>query len=135
MEIQFIVTLIVLAVLGIADSGYLTYKHFNKKEKLVCPIGGNCEEVIESKWGKIFGIKNEILGLFFYIGILILGIYLIYNENLFVKMILFWGSLIGVLFSLFLIFVQSKILKKYCFYCLISAFITGLIFVNTIFLY
>ena len=33
-------------------------------------------------------------------------------------------------FSLFLIYVQAKVLKEYCFYCLVSAGINFLIFLN-----
>ncbi|MDP6642136.1 MAG: vitamin K epoxide reductase family protein [Candidatus Nanoarchaeia archaeon] len=132
MEIQFIVSLIVLALLGIIDSGYLTYKHFKREKKLVCPIGDNCSDVVESDYGKTFGIKNEILGLIFYLSAFVIGIYLLYDGSLLIKNILLIGSGLGVLFSGFLTYIQAKILKNYCFYCLISAALTVLIFIVSI---
>lgn len=132
MEIIFVVSLIVLAILGIFDSGYLIKKRV-KKQPLTCPINGGCEKVVESKWNSIFLIKNDILGLFYYILILFLVLYLFFisEKLLFLTKIISGASL---LLSLVLVFIQAKIIKEYCFYCLISALINLLIFVNVLFL-
>src|SRR3989339_832528 len=108
-QLEFVVSLIVLAILGIFDSGYLIKKRV-KKQPLSCPINGGCEKVVESRWNAIFFIKNDVLGLFYYILILFLALYLF--------------------FALVLVFIQAKIIREYCFYCLISALINLLIFVN-----
>ena len=128
MQIPFVVSLIVLAILGIFDSGYLIKKRV-KKQPLICPINGGCKKVVESKWNAIFLIKNDVLGLFYYILILFLALYLFFisEKMLFLTQIISGASL---LFSLVLVFIQVKIIKEYCFYCLISAFINLLIFVN-----
>ncbi len=128
MQTPFIVSLIVLAILGIFDSGYILKKRV-KKQPLTCPIDGSCEKVVESKWNAIFFIKNDILGLIYYILVLLLVLYLFFisEKLLFLTKILSGASL---LFSLFLVFIQAKIIKEYCFYCLISALINLLIFVN-----
>ena len=128
MQTPFIVSLIVLAILGIFDSGYLV-KERVKKKPLSCPIDGGCEKVVESKWNTTFFIKNDILGLFYYVLILFLTLYLFFISE---KLLLFTKILSGasLLFSLFLVFIQAKIIKEYCFYCLISALINLLIFVN-----
>ncbi len=132
MEIIFVVSLIVLAILGIFDSGYLIKKRV-KKQPLTCPINGGCEKVVESKWNSIFLIKNDILGLFYYILILFLVLYLFFisEKLLFLTKIISGASL---LLSLVLVFIQAKIIKEYCFYCLISALINLLIFINVLFL-
>ncbi len=136
MAIQFIVSLIVLALLGIIDSAYLAWTHFMKKQ-LVCPIDG-CEVVVESKWNKIFFVRNEILGLMFYIAVLIGAILLFQGSSIkilfSIKTWLLVLSTIGLLFSTFLVYVQAKIIKSYCFYCLISSLITLLIFLNLLML-
>ena len=132
MEIIFVASLIVLAILGIFDSGYLIKKRV-KKQPLSCPIDGSCEKVVESEWNAIFFIKNDFLGLFYYALILFLVLYLFFisEKLLFITKIVSGASL---LFSLFLVFIQAKIIKEYCFYCLISALINLLIFVNVLFL-
>lgn len=137
MAVQIIVSLIVLALLGIIDSAYLAWTHFRKKP-LVCPIDG-CEAVVESKWSRIFFVRNEILGMGFYVVILAGSILLFQGLEtvgnlLKIKISLVIFSLIGLLFSAFLVYVQAKIIKSYCFYCLISSFITLLIFLNTLML-
>ena len=133
MEIQFVTTLIVLSLLGIVNTVYLIWKS-RIKEPLVCPIGQDCNKVLDSKWNKIFFIKNDILGLLFYIGIIVGAILLLVEFNGTFLKILTIVSGIGVLFSGFLIFIQAKVIKNYCFYCLISAFINVLIFLNLLFL-
>ena len=132
MEIIFVVSLIVLAILGIFDSGYLIKKRV-KKQPLSCPIDGGCEKVVESKWNHFLFIKNDTAGFLYYILILFLALYLFFisEKLLFLTKILSGASL---LFSLFLVFIQAKIIKNYCFYCLISALINLLIFVNVFFL-
>ncbi|MBI2057354.1 hypothetical protein HYT91_03815, partial [Candidatus Pacearchaeota archaeon] len=122
------VSLIVLAILGIFISGFLI-KNRIKKKPVTCPIDGGCDEVLESKWNSIFFIKNDLLGLFYYILILFFALYLFFVSDklvFFIKII----SAIALFFSLILVFIQAKIIKEYCFYCLISSGINLLIFLN-----
>jgi len=133
MGVQFITTLIVLGLLGIINATYLIWKG-RKKQPLVCPIGQDCNVVLDSKWNKIFFIRNDILGLLFYTGIIIGAILLFFDADGIVKTSLIFVSGFVVLFSGFLVFVQAKIIKNYCFYCLISAFINVLIFLNVVLL-
>lgn len=133
MEVQFITTLIVLGLLGIVNTVYLIWKS-RIKEPLVCPIGQDCNKVLDSKWNKIFFIKNDLLGLLFYIGIVGGAVLLLFDFDEIIKTILIFASGIAVLFSIFLVFIQAKVIKNYCFYCLISAFINVLIFLNLLFL-
>ena len=133
MRAEFITTLIVLSLLGLIDSGYLALSRKRRKE-LACPIGHECNEVIESKWSRIFYIKNDTLGIIYYLIVLAFGIYFIFNTETNAINILFYISLVGVLFSAFLVFIQAKVIKNYCFYCLISAMLTLLIFVNALLL-
>ena len=80
MEVQFIVTLIVLGLLGIVDASYIIWKS-RKKQPLVCPIGGDCNTVLNSKWNKIFFIRNDVLGLLFYISVIIGAFLLFFSIN------------------------------------------------------
>ena len=133
MGVQFVVTLIVLGLLGIINTSYLIWKS-RKKQPLVCPIGEDCNAVLNSKWNKIFFIRNDILGLLFYVGVIIGAFLLFFDMDGIVKTSLISVSGFVVLFSGFLVFVQAKIIKNYCFYCLISALINVLIFLNVLFL-
>ena len=63
-----IASFITIALAGIVDAGYLVWKHYsNKSEPLVCPLDHDCSKVTESKWSTIFLVRNEVLGLLFYV--------------------------------------------------------------------
>jgi uncharacterized membrane protein len=133
---QFFSTFIVLAITGALDAGYLIYKRA-KKHPLVCPIGNDCGAVVGSKWGKIFGIHNDTIGFVFYLGMLG-AVFAALNSperatRIFLFMLIASGG--ALLFSAFLTAVQMFALKNYCFYCLISALINLLLFINTVVLF
>ena len=132
----FTTTFIALSVLGIINSGYLVYKHY-KKKPLVCPLNHDCNVVTESKWSKIFFIRNDTLGLMFYILMFFSMLLLTFNENLIpkLKFIILLATSFSLLFSIFLVLIQKYVIKDYCFYCLISAFLTLLIFLNSFYLF
>src|SRR3989344_2799753 len=121
------ITLIVLALLGVIDAVYLCWKYV-KKEELICPLDGECNKVVNSKWSKFLGIRNELWGVVYYVFVLIFGILLALGrvESFVVYLAVLSG--IGLAFSVFLVYVQAKIIKTYCFYCLISALLSFLIF-------
>lgn len=136
---EFIVTLIVLAILGLFNSGYLI-KSRKKKQPAVCPIDGGCEKVLESRWNSLLGIKNDAIGCMYYflIAILAFGLFIISKyQHLFIlyeKLALLIKAAAGIalLFSLILTYIQIKKIKEFCFYCLVSALISLLIFINTL---
>ncbi len=131
----YLASYLVISFLGAANAGYLTWKHYAHKNKpLICPLNHDCSVVTESKWSHFFGIRNEILGLFFFIGMFVLGLGVLFFPRWLqtIPLLLLIGSGIGVVFSAFLVFVQAKIIKEYCFYCLVSAFLTLLLFGNSV---
>ena len=132
---QFVASFIALSIGGIIDTSYLLYQHY-KKKPLVCPMDHDCSVVTESKWSKVFFVRNEILGLSFYLLILIFLIISIILPNFSSKIYIFLLSLsiIGIAFSIFLVYLQIYKIRDYCFYCLISAFLTFLSFVNSMLL-
>ncbi|MBI5397970.1 hypothetical protein HZB03_00770 [Candidatus Woesearchaeota archaeon] len=132
---QFVATFIVLAICGISICAFLTWKHHQKKKTpLVCPLHHDCSIVTESAWSHLFYFRNETLGLFYYVSMLV-GI----TGTLFFSvpgprflMLLPYITGFGVLFSAFLVGVQIFKIKDYCFYCLISALVTILLFLNSL---
>lgn len=123
----------VLSILGSVDAGYLAYKHV-RKQPLLCPIGDDCSVVTESRFSHLFGVRTEILGLLYYLGLLfgIAGVFLFSDFRAQIISLFVWMTGIGVLFSGFLIFLQARVIRKYCFYCLLSALISLLLFLTII---
>ncbi|MEK7502352.1 MAG: vitamin K epoxide reductase family protein [Patescibacteria group bacterium] len=132
---QFVASFIALVIGGIIDTSYLLYQHY-KKKPLICPMDHDCSVVTEGKWSRIFFVRNEILGLSFYLFMLTFIILSVILPNFSSKIYLslFIFSIIGVAFSIFLVYLQIYKIRDYCFYCLISAFLTLLIFINSILL-
>lgn len=133
---QLISSFLVLSTLGLINSSYLIWAHY-KKKPMICPLNHDCSIVTESRWSHIFFIRNEILGLLFFMGMLI-AILLAISLPIFMPVILLIiliATIGALLFSIFLIFIQIYSIKDYCFYCILSALITLLLFLNSLLLY
>lgn len=117
-------TSIVLAVLGLLDSIYLVWVKYTGVYALCGPIG-NCESVNTSKYSEIYGIPIALLGAIAYAIMILLP--LLENRTQFWKeyspTIVFGMSLIGVLYSFYLTYIEIIVLKAVCPYCVISAII------------
>ncbi|OGE84441.1 MAG: hypothetical protein A2846_02660 [Candidatus Doudnabacteria bacterium RIFCSPHIGHO2_01_FULL_49_9] len=124
--------LIVLAFFGLMDSLYLWYEHRTSNATLICPLDHDCSAVTESKWSTVFGVRNEILGSFYYLVMLAGGFALVLAPTVSWSLdtVLLLASLGGFVFSAFLTALQFAVIKDYCFYCLISAGLSALIFIN-----
>ena len=135
-SIQLISFFIVLSIMGIFNSSYLIWAH-HKKKPLVCPLDHDCSVVTESRWSSVFFVRNEILGLLFFAVLLagILASIFISSLDAQIFLMLLAMASSGLLFSIFLVFIQFYAIKDYCFYCIASALITLLIFLNSLLLY
>ena len=118
--------LIIFAVFGIINAGYLIWSRINKKP-LVCPIDGDCNKVVKSKYNHILYINNDNLGFLYYFLVLITTIFLSSLNNIIFFMKIISG--IALLVSIFLFFIQARVLKSYCFYCNLSNLFNLVIFV------
>ena len=117
-----------LSVIGMAETIYLIRKRI-VLEKSVCPIEGHCDLALTGKYNKFFGIiPNDVLGLLFYItvslnaGLLAIGTGPFDLLNSTLKIFVAAGSVV----SLYLAYLQWKVIKGWCFWCLMSAFIIWL---------
>lgn len=127
---------IVLSVLGIVNAAYLAYKHYaGRGGPLVCPLNHDCSVVTESRWSSYFGVRNELLGLAFYLIVFALAISTVAAPALYdsITPLLIFTTGAGLFFSLFLTALQTFVIRSYCFYCLLSALTTLLLFMNSFF--
>jgi uncharacterized membrane protein len=115
---------IVLAFIGLADSIYLTFVKFSGQYAL-CGSIGDCESVNSSRYSEIGGIPIALLGAIAYL--LIILLLLTENRNKFLeeysRLFVFGISLVGVLYSIYLTYLEVAVLKAICPYCVISALI------------
>ncbi len=114
--------LFTLSAIGVSEAVYLIQKR-KALEKPVCPIGEGCSIVLESKYNNILGIHNDILGLAAYILISLFAALLVIGVN----PAYYFGAALMILVaisssvSIFLTYVQFKLIKAWCFWCLMSA--------------
>ena len=135
----------ILSSIGIADTGSITLKNWGLFNSLTCPgIQEGCDKVLNSPWGTL--IKNDqvniplsLAGLLTYSLILLLTIFLslkvISPKKKFYKSLwwlLFLVSCGSSVFSLLLINIMIIKIKSFCFFCLLSAILSILIFILTI---
>ena len=116
---------IALSIIGITISFYLISSRLRKKP-VICPVKQNCNIVLDSKYNKLFYIKNDVLGLIYYVTILISTIYFQFIQNNASLFIIFSGIALSV--SIILVFIQVKLIKGYCFYCILSSLVNLSIF-------
>jgi uncharacterized membrane protein len=115
------IAVLVLALVGTAEAGYLTYIHYHGLASLPC-FGKNsghssCEAVQSSQYAELAGMPVALLGLLGYLAIL---------ATLFIRGELgragsFAVALTGFGFSLYLTYREVFTLKEICEWCVGSA--------------
>lgn len=133
MKRHIFIILLILAVAGIADAGYLTYEHYVHAVPTCTinrflPLFSDCGAVLRSKYSLIFGVPLALLGLIHYFILAsVLALAIIFNK----KFLLFWvfiEATAGAFASVYFIYLQIGIIGKLCLYCTISALISFIIF-------
>jgi uncharacterized membrane protein len=111
---------IVLAVVGLAISVYLTIEHFTSSTTLACPDTGalNCLKVTTSEQSAVFGIPVAVLGLVYFVAMLAVSPAPLWRSKL---PAIRYGRLalaaIGVLFVFYLVFAEMFTLNAICLWC------------------
>jgi uncharacterized membrane protein len=120
-ERPYVIATALLALVGTAIAGYLTYVHFSHGQ-VACPTSG-CETVQSSPYADVFGIPVAILGLAAYV--VILAALLAPREP--GRWLVLGVALAGLLFSAYLVGVQAFQIEAFCAWCLASDLVVTLI--------
>ncbi|MEK6934972.1 MAG: vitamin K epoxide reductase family protein [Nanoarchaeota archaeon] len=104
----------ILAILGFLISLYaynVERKLGKKGYKAGCDIRDNisCSKAFTSKYGKLVGIPNSLVGIFFYVIIFLLSYY---NMT-----IIFYLAILAFLGSIYLAYISYFKLKNFCLVC------------------
>ena len=106
---------------------YFIYQDQVKSENEFCVIGEDCEYVQQSTYGELFEIKIIYYSLVAFVGLLIL---FFINEKIYLL-----ASIVGVVFSIYLIGVQLFVLKQICINCMIVDVSMIIILILSLFLF
>jgi uncharacterized membrane protein len=120
--------LIVLSIIGIIDSGYLTYKYWISTTAVSCSLTGGCNYVLSSSYASLFNIPLAAYGLIYYLLMLGLLVWFAYKQLNFLRHLIMFVVTIGMVVSIYLIYLQAIVIEYWCQFCLLSALTTTLIF-------
>lgn len=119
--------LFTLAAIGLAETSYLIRKR-KSGQHAACIIGRGCSDVLEGKYNKTLGIHNDVLGFVFYFAMaLVTALYVVGAAN-----IVWWAlaanaMLLGAaLMTMRFLYLQWRVIKVWCFWCLMSSATIGL---------
>mgnify|MGYP000398024265 FL=1 len=125
---RFVFIILILSIIGIIDTIYLTIKRFTNKS-VNCSIFEGCDFVTTSSYSAILGVPVAVLGMVFYIAVFALSILYLRTKNKKFLISLLVLSSIGFLMSIWFIYTQGFILNAFCLYCLVSAGLSTTIFI------
>ncbi len=117
--------ILVLSLVGIAVAGYLTYIE-TQQVAAVCGPVGDCNEVQASPHSRFLGIPVGMLGMAGYAAIVIGWAATRFGTDQLAKfgwLAIFVMALFGVLFSIYLTYLELVVIDAVCIWCLSSALI------------
>jgi uncharacterized membrane protein len=110
---------IVLSLVGISDSIYLTI-HYYTAEPVPCSIVEGCETVLTSAYADFHGVPLAAFGVIAYLDALVFVLLSLSGKR--TAWNLFGGqAMLMALFSAWLIYVQAELIGAFCQFCLLSA--------------
>lgn len=124
------ILLVIISIIGIIDSAYLTYTHY-VPVLVPCPATGiiDCGKVTSSPYSEIYGIPVALFGVLFYLFIFSSLMIIKLKKSEVSKILLVLASWAGMAFSIYLVFLQLVVIGAICIYCMLSAITSTLIFV------
>lgn len=120
-----------LALIGVVLAAYLTLYKTGAIAALQCSTGG-CETVQLSKWATFLGLPVAAWGIAFYVAVLALalaGLQARWADARGISLLLLGLTGWGVLFSLYLTYLELFVIHAICRYCVGSAALVTLAFV------
>ena len=122
---------IVLSVVGLVDSLYLTVIKLTNEKGLCLQGVGDCWTVNISRYSEIAGIPIAILGAGAYLTLLFL--LLLEAKGSFWReygpLAVFGISLTGLIYSIYLTYLEIAVIKAICPFCVISALVMAALFI------
>jgi uncharacterized membrane protein len=120
-----------LTLLGVGVAIYLTFIETTKAAPFCGPIG-DCASVQKSPYATLFGfLPVGVLGLLGYLGILTLWIFQAFASPKWRRLawLAIWGmTIFGMLFSIYLTFLEPFVIGAACIWCISSAILITLLF-------
>jgi uncharacterized membrane protein len=125
----------ILSLIGLGVALYLTYVEATAAKAICGPVG-DCNAVQSSSYARLFGVLPVgLLGAFGYVGILVVWLYRRFRKDALAEMAgpaLFGMTAFGVLFSIYLTYLEIFVIHAVCIWCISSALIMLLLMLLTL---
>lgn len=134
--VWLIPTSLVLVVIGLGTSAYLTYEHFTDNATLACSVNNvvDCVKVTTSQWSTLFGIPVALLGLVFFVVLLGLCWPSVWRRG---EAWLDWARLgwltIGLAMVVYLVWAEVAKIGAICLWCTVVHAVTFLLWIVVMF--
>jgi uncharacterized membrane protein len=124
------VSCLLLSVVGLAGSIYLTLVHFDSHVTLTCPENASCVKILTSNTSHFLGIPVPILGLAYFVPMTLLCLPVAWRSlDRRVHLARLVLSVIGVAMIIYLFVEELFIIKALCVWCSVVHFVGFLLFV------
>ncbi|TAJ18122.1 MAG: vitamin K epoxide reductase family protein [Dehalococcoidia bacterium] len=115
---------------GIGVAAYLVYVALDASAEPYCSGVGDCHKVQSSEYAEVAGIPLAVFGLLMYGGLLALRIATTWGPLRSLPILRAWITVLagsGVLYSVYLTYLELEVIHAICIYCVTSAGIVTLI--------
>lgn len=114
-----------VSVLGISVSSYALYNHYGSAGSSFCNLSEavSCDAVNKGPWSEIGGVPVAFIGIVGYVFSLAL---VFFRPNGWTRW-LFFGSLAGLLFSVYLTYLEAFVISAWCPICLFSFLLVAIL--------
>ena len=132
-KIKLTYIFLVVALFGFLDATYLTFEHL-LGFSVGCSIVDGCDKVLSSTYSTILGFPTASLGMAYYLIMLFLSFLYINTQKVKVATLFSRLSVLGFIFSIWLVYLQIAVIKAICIYCMFSALSSTALFILGIFI-
>lgn len=111
-----------VSILGMALSAYLWW--YQVAPGIIPCTTGGCEHVLTSEYSKILGVPMATYGFFYYLAVAFIALQRNFVEHKFINRTLGALVIFGVLFSLYLRYIEFTKIHQICIWCWLSFLFT-----------
>ncbi len=117
---RLLTVIAVLALAGVIVSSVSLVHHYSTSKSSFCDFSEtvNCDIVNRSEYSTVLGIPVALIGVLGYLTIF--AVATVYRARREARKLIFWGSLAGLAFALYLTYIEAYVLYTWCVLCLSS---------------